>query len=99
VRLPLIVAIEKSRGAASEEYAKPSLLKVEDDREVLRAIERGLAQPVRDRYRVICVGIPEAPAFLHSRELKTRNNPVACARTHAHAPDGRVNFHRPKKWR
>jgi len=55
---------------------KPVLLTVDDDPEVLRAIERDLRSRYSDRYRVMRA--PSGDAALNTlRELKARNNPVA----------------------
>ena len=55
---------------------KPVLMTVDDDPEVLRAIERDLRSRYSDRYRVMRAN--SGSAALHTlRELKTRNNPVA----------------------
>jgi thioredoxin reductase (NADPH) len=55
---------------------KPVLLTVDDDPEVLRAIERDLRGRYADRYRVMRANSGSA-ALATLRELKTRNNPVA----------------------
>lgn len=55
---------------------KPVLFTVDDDPEVLRAIERDLRGRYSDRYRVMRAN--SGDAALHTlRELKARNNPVA----------------------
>lgn len=55
---------------------KPVLFTVDDDPEVLRAIERDLRSHYADRYRVMRAN--SASAALNTlRELKARNNPVA----------------------
>src|SRR5215467_6074453 len=55
---------------------KPVLLTVDDDPEVLRAIERDLRSRYSDRYRVMRA--PSGDIALNTlRELKARNNPVA----------------------
>ncbi len=56
--------------------AKPVLLTVDDDAEVLRAIERDLRRNYADRYRVLRADSGEA-ALDTLRQLKTRNDPVA----------------------
>src|SRR5271169_6047288 len=56
--------------------AKPVLLTVDDDPEVLRAIERDLRRHYADRYRVLRADSAEA-ALQTLRQLKTRNDPVA----------------------
>jgi len=56
--------------------AKPVLLTVDDDPEVLRAIERDLRSRYADRYRVMRANSGGA-AITTLRELKARNNPVA----------------------
>src|SRR6202050_617298 len=56
--------------------AKPALLTVDDDPEVLRAIERDLRSHYSDRYRVMRASSGGA-ALSTLRELKARNNPVA----------------------
>src|SRR5438477_2764721 len=55
---------------------KPVLLTVDDDPEVLRAIERDLRSRYADRYRVMRANSGSA-AMTTLRELKARNNPVA----------------------
>ncbi|MGC1366764.1 MAG: FAD-dependent oxidoreductase [Candidatus Acidiferrum sp.] len=55
---------------------KPVLLTVDDDPEVLRAIERDLRGHYADRYRVMRASSGGA-ALSTLRELKARNNPVA----------------------
>src|SRR6266567_5818335 len=56
--------------------AKPVLLTVDDDPEVLRAIERDLRRKYAGDYRVLRA--ESGPAALEIvRELKVRNNPVA----------------------
>lgn len=55
---------------------KPVLLTVDDDPEVLRAIERDLRGHYADRYRVMRANSGSA-ALNTLRELKARNNPVA----------------------
>jgi thioredoxin reductase (NADPH) len=55
---------------------KPVLLTVDDDPEVLRAIERDLRSRYADRYRVMRANSGSA-GLATLRELKARNNPVA----------------------
>jgi thioredoxin reductase (NADPH) len=55
---------------------KPVLLTVDDDPEVLRAIERDLRSRYADRYRVMRAN-SGSTAITTLRELKARNNPVA----------------------
>src|SRR5215211_1921175 len=56
--------------------AKPVLLAVDDDREVLRAVERDLRRKYAGDYRVLRAGSgPEALEIV--RELKIRNNSIA----------------------
>jgi thioredoxin reductase (NADPH) len=55
---------------------KPVLFTVDDDPEVLRAIERDLRSHYSDRYRVMRANSGSA-ALSTLRELKARNNPVA----------------------
>ena len=55
---------------------KPVLLTVDDDPEVLRAIERDLRSRYAQRYRVMRADSGNA-ALVTLRELKARNNPVA----------------------
>src|SRR6266403_703877 len=55
---------------------KPVLLAVDDDPEVLRAIERDLRSRYADRYRVMRANSGSA-GLTTLRELKSRNNPVA----------------------
>src|SRR5882762_801969 len=56
--------------------AKPVLLTVDDDREVLRAIERDLRRKYAGGYRVLRAE-SGAAALEIIRELKVRNNAVA----------------------
>ena len=55
---------------------KPAILAVDDDREVLSAVERDLRRRYRDRYRVISAA-SGADALETTRQLKARNVPVA----------------------
>ena len=55
---------------------KPVLFTVDDDPEVLRAIERDLRSHYADRYRIMRANSASA-ALSTLRELKARNNPVA----------------------
>ena len=55
---------------------RPVLLTVDDDAEVLRAIERDLRSRYVDRYRVMRAN-SGGTALKTLRELKARNNPVA----------------------
>jgi thioredoxin reductase (NADPH) len=55
---------------------KPVLLTVDDDPEVLRAIERDLRSHYSEHYRVMRASSPAA-ALDTLKELKARNNPVA----------------------
>jgi thioredoxin reductase (NADPH) len=56
--------------------AKPVLMTVDDDPEVLRAIERDLRHQYADRYRVMRADSGQN-ALDTLRQLKTRNDPVA----------------------
>src|SRR5215470_3055631 len=56
--------------------AKPVLLTVDDDREVLRAIERDLRRKYASDYRVLRAESGEEAREI-VRELKVRNNAVA----------------------
>jgi thioredoxin reductase (NADPH) len=56
--------------------AKPVLLTVDDDAEVLRAIERDLRRQYADRYRILRADSGQV-ALETLRQLKTRNDPVA----------------------
>jgi thioredoxin reductase (NADPH) len=56
--------------------AKPILLTVDDDPEVLRAIERDLRRQYADRYRVLRADSGQT-ALDTLRQLKTRDDPVA----------------------
>jgi thioredoxin reductase (NADPH) len=56
--------------------AKPVLLAVDDDREVLRAIERDLRRKYASDYRVLRAGAGDE-ALEIVRELKIRNNSIA----------------------
>jgi thioredoxin reductase (NADPH) len=55
---------------------KPAMLTVDDDPEVLRAIERDLRQRYADRYRVLRADSGKA-ALEALDHLKNRNEPVA----------------------
>jgi thioredoxin reductase (NADPH) len=55
---------------------KPVLFTVDDDPEVLRAIERDLRSHYADRYRIMRAN-SAASALSTLKELKARNNPVA----------------------
>jgi len=55
---------------------KPVLFTVDDDPEVLRAIERDLRSHYADRYRIMRAN-SAATALSTLKELKARNNPVA----------------------
>lgn len=55
---------------------KPVLMTIDDDPEVLRAIERDLRGRYSDRYRVMRANSGDS-ALSTLRELKARNNPVA----------------------
>lgn len=71
---------------------KPVLLTVDDDPEVLRAIERDLRGRYADRYRIMRASSGSA-GLATLRELKARNNPVALLLADQRMPqmDG-VNF-------
>lgn len=56
--------------------AKPAILTVDDDREVLRAVERDLRSRYSDRYRVLRADSGQAALDI-LRELQVRNDPVA----------------------
>jgi len=56
--------------------AKPVILAVDDDPEVLRAIERDLREHYRQTYRVVKAGSP-AEALDVARQLKARGVPIA----------------------
>jgi len=72
--------------------AKPILLSVDDDRDVLRAIERDLRSHYGDRYRVLSSNSPESGLDV-LRQLKLRNDGVALLLADQRMPqmDG-VNF-------
>ncbi len=72
--------------------AKPVLLTVDDDSDVLRAIERDLRKHYGDRYRVMGADAP-AKGLDVLRQLKTRNDNVALLLADQRMPvmDG-VNF-------
>jgi len=59
-----------------KDMPKPVLLTVDDDPEVLRAIERDLRTHYADKYRIMRASSGSA-ALSTLRELKARNNPVA----------------------
>jgi thioredoxin reductase (NADPH) len=56
--------------------AKPAILTVDDDAEVLRAVERDLRRRYADDYRVLRADSGQAALDI-VHELKVRNNPVA----------------------
>lgn len=56
--------------------AKPAILTIDDDAEVLRAVERDLRRKYAGEYRVLRADSGQA-ALEIVRELKVRNNPVA----------------------
>jgi len=56
--------------------AKPVILSVDDDPEVLRAVERDLRQHYRSDYRIVSAGSP-TDALEAARQLKQRGTPVA----------------------
>jgi len=56
--------------------AKPVILSVDDDPEVLGAVERDLRQHYRGDYRIVRAGSP-AEALETARELKKRGTPIA----------------------
>jgi thioredoxin reductase (NADPH) len=60
----------------NEAMAKPVLLTVDDDAEVLRAVERDLRREYGNRFRVLRANSGEA-ALEALRQLKLRNDPVA----------------------
>ena len=72
--------------------AKPILLSVDDDPDVLRAIERDLRSHYGDRYRVLSSNSPESGLDV-LRQLKLRNDGVALLLADQRMPqmDG-VNF-------
>jgi thioredoxin reductase (NADPH) len=72
--------------------AKPILLSVDDDPDVLRAIERDLRSHYGDRYRVLSASSPESGLDV-LRQLKLRNDGVALLLADQRMPqmDG-VNF-------
>jgi thioredoxin reductase (NADPH) len=55
---------------------KPVILTVDDDRQVLGAIERDLRKQYRDRYRILSAASPQE-ALEATRQLKARGTPVA----------------------
>jgi thioredoxin reductase (NADPH) len=60
----------------NEALAKPVLLTVDDDAEVLRAVERDLRREYGSRFRVIRANSGES-ALDALRQPKLRNDPVA----------------------
>ena len=65
---------------------KPVILAVDDDRQVLNAIERDLRQKYRDDYRVIAAQSGEQ-ALEAARELKRRGTPIALFVVDQRMPD------------
>ena len=55
---------------------KPVILTVDDDREVLAAIERDLRQRYRENYRIVA-SQSSTEALEAARELKRRGTPIA----------------------
>ena len=66
--------------------AKPVILAVDDDHEVLRAVERDLRQRYRDRYRILSAASGRQ-ALETARELKRRAAPVALFVVDQRMPD------------
>ena len=66
--------------------AKPVILAVDDDREVLSAIERDLRQRYRDTYRILSAQTAKQ-ALDTARELKRRGTPVALFLIDQRMPD------------
>jgi thioredoxin reductase (NADPH) len=66
--------------------AKPVILAVDDDHEVLRAVERDLRQRYRDRYRILSASSGKQ-ALETARELKRRAAPVALFVVDQRMPD------------
>jgi thioredoxin reductase (NADPH) len=69
-----LVAFKNKAGRNS--MPKPVLLSVDDDSDVLRAIERDLRKQYGDRYRVLGAESPQSGLEI-LRQLKTRNDSVA----------------------
>jgi thioredoxin reductase (NADPH) len=65
---------------------KPVILAVDDDREVLGAIERDLRKQYRSQYRIIAAGSPH-DALETARHLKSRNIPAALFLVDQRMPD------------
>ncbi len=65
---------------------KPVILAVDDDRQVLSAIERDLRQKYRDDYRVVAAQSGEQ-ALEAARELKRRGTPIALFVVDQRMPD------------
>jgi thioredoxin reductase (NADPH) len=65
---------------------KPVILVVDDDREVLGAIERDLRKQYRSQYRIIAAGSPRE-ALEAARRLKSRNIPAALFLVDQRMPD------------
>ena len=61
---------------SGESHPRPTILTVDDDREVLRAIERDLRRRYAERYRVLKADSGQS-ALAALRELKVRNDAVA----------------------
>ena len=61
---------------AKSTLAKPALLTVDDDPEVLRAVERDLRREYGDRFRVLRAE-SGATSLEALKQLKLRNDPVA----------------------
>jgi thioredoxin reductase (NADPH) len=65
---------------------KPVILAVDDDREVLGAIERDLRKQYRSQYRIIAAGSPRE-ALEAAQRLKSRNIPAALFLVDQRMPD------------
>src|SRR6266852_2253556 len=74
--------------------AKPALLTVDDDAEVLRAVERDLRRRYGERYRVLRADSGHA-ALEALRGLKRRNDSVALLLVDQRMPHDRGGVSRP----
>ncbi|MEM6614589.1 MAG: fused response regulator/thioredoxin-disulfide reductase, partial [Cyanobacteria bacterium P01_C01_bin.72] len=66
--------------------AKPTILTVDDDLEVLRAISRDLRQQYGDRFRIVRANSGQS-AIEALEQLKVRNETVALLLTDQRMPD------------
>src|SRR5262249_36786609 len=83
--VPARVELSSCRGERGA-MTKPVILAVDDDHEVLGAIERDLRQKYRDQYRIVAAPSGEQ-ALEAARELKRRGTPIALFVVDQRMPD------------